>query len=133
MRIFLVKAVELCQFNFNSDQRYKTSINEYYNSLEESAGVLAHEIGHGLGISHDFTSSGDNRYDRNGVICTGINGVMDYGSRISLDKFTSCSKEDFKDFYNYMLQAHHGIFCLAQDCCKNYDLYFRNSKIMSSL
>jgi hypothetical protein len=74
-------------------------------------------------MDHDFTNSGADRYDRDNVKCTDIDGVMDYGSRPSVDKFSTCSKQDFKDFYNSVLGQNNGIFCMAQDCCKNYDLY----------
>ncbi len=43
---------------------------------------MAHELGHNLGMNHDFLSSpSDPRYDSQGRICTGINGVMDYSTR----------------------------------------------------
>ena len=81
---------------------------------------MAHEIGHALGMLHDFESSGSNRYDRNNVLCTNQNGLLDYGARSSVDKFSTCSKQDFKDFYNQMLSEYNGIFCLAQNCGKIY-------------
>ena len=102
---------------FFIDQRYKTSINEWYNNLLDTAGVFAHELGHALGMDHDFTSSGGDRFDRNGVKCTDINGLLDYGSRSSVDKFSTCSKQDFRDYYNRVLQTYNNEFCLA--CGKN--------------
>ena len=69
-------------------------------------------------MSHDFYSGGSNRYDREGNVCTGIEGVMDYGSRSRVDKWSSCSKQDFKDFYNSMLSQHNGVFCMVQNCGK---------------
>ena len=78
-------------------------------------------------MSHDFGNGGTNdiRYDSQGNRCTGINGVMDYGARNALDKWTTCSKEDFTAFYNRMIQTY-GSFCLTcGECCylflvKNY-------------
>ena len=37
---------------------------------------------------------------------------MDYGSRSSVDKFTTCSKEDFDAFYNRMIETY-GSFCFT--------------------
>ena len=96
-----------------SDQRYKISINEWYNNVADSAGVLAHEIGHALGMYHDFgQTTSDIRYDSNGNRCTGLNGLMDYGSRSSVDKFTTCSKEDFTTWYRRVINTY-GSFCLT--------------------
>ena len=97
-----------------TDQRYKISINEWLFNVRGTASVVAHEIGHAIGMDHDFGRRGtnDTRYDTRGNICTGIDGIMDYGRRSNVDKFTNCSKEDFKAWHNRVIQTY-GVFCLT--------------------
>ena len=56
--------------------------------------ILAHEVGHNLGMEHDFVGApGNNRYDSQGRLCTGIGGVMDYYGEVF--QWSTCSIEDF--------------------------------------
>ena len=77
---------------------------------------MAHEIGHALGIIHDRLTNEPNRTDRQGNRCYGIHGLMDDGSRSEVDKFSPCSKQDFRDFFNLMDWLYTGEFCM--ECCE---------------
>jgi len=52
-------------------------VSVIYNIYFQS---LAHEIGHSVGINHDFKGSNtsDSRYDANGKQCINTGGIMDY-------------------------------------------------------
>ena len=77
--------------------------------------MLAHQIGHALGMKHDFIKEGTTRhmrYDSSGNRCTGMNGLMDDGPKSRRDKFTKCSREDFASWYRRVVQRY-GTFCLT--------------------
>jgi M6 family metalloprotease-like protein len=55
--------------------------------------VLAHELGHNFGMSHDF----DDKHGGQGGHCNG-QGIMSYGS-FNYNQWSSCSKSDFQQYY----------------------------------
>jgi len=65
-------------------QNYQTAVVEYFNNDLSTGEIFAHELGHNLGMQHDFNGSpGNPRYDSQGNSCTNIGGVMDYYQTVS--------------------------------------------------
>merc|ERR1712113_684626 len=78
---------------------YRSSITSYFHDDFTTANILAHEIGHNLGMAHDFgDSQSDPRYSSSGELCTNNGGYMDYLQNPY--RWTSCSVEDFTAYYN---------------------------------
>jgi hypothetical protein len=80
-------------------------------------------MAHALGMNHDFGPGGlnDIKYDSSGNSCTGINGVLDYRARSQVDKFSTCSKEEFAGWYSRVV-ATYGSFCLGSSTCSKFIL-----------
>ena len=77
-------------------------MNEKQSSAAGTAQLVAHEIGHNLGMSHDFDPQhgGQNGY------CD-CKGIMSYCNNAP-QRWSSCSRNDFKAHYN----MNKGNWCL---------------------
>jgi len=102
------RAVGFAVLDSICDEKPK-AIVKFKDNLLRTAMTVAHELGHVLGMQHDFIAS----EGREEEVCqknrkTG-GTIMNYGS--PRDVWSNCSNEDFKVFYNRIF-VKKGAFCL---------------------
>ena len=106
----------MCSFKIEFPaQLSKLSITEWRDDVEKTGNTLAHEIGHALGLMHDFgRNPSEVRYDSNHTPCTDIFSLLDYYHDVNQFriKFSTCSKEDFRDYYQALV-GRYGSYCLT--------------------
>ena len=71
--------------------------------------IAAHEIGHNLGMDHDFAK----KHGGKTGTCNKYAGIMSYQTPLQKGKhWSTCSKKDFQTHYNTILNRG-GTWCLT--------------------
>jgi len=98
---------EVCN-NSNRNHR-KQSINEYQSSAVATGWLIAHELGHNLGMYHDFNLD---TWNDNKKYCGQSQGLMSYGFfQAPYRYWSTCSQHNFKAHYQNMVNQN-GYWCM---------------------
>ena len=69
---------------------------------------MAHEIGHNLGLWHDF----DKRHKEGNEFPCNMKGLMSYDMDLGFWEWSECSKKDFQAYYNVITQKKGLPWCM---------------------
>ena len=88
----------------------KSSINEWRETHAEAGHLIAHELGHNLGMDHDFT-------DAHAAAGCDNTGVMSYGEAVY--QWSTCSASDLQAHY-ILMKDYWCMPCKFHDFCREH-------------
>lgn len=92
----------------DTDTDRRNSINAIHGGILGTSMTVAHEVGHNLGMAHDFVKKNNPRYFK-GESCD-HKGLMSYGSKPHV--WSKCSRNDLMAIYNFYLSYGSDKWCL---------------------
>jgi len=96
----------------SSNSKRPRAIISYHDSVSATGVTMAHELGHVLGMFHDF----QHRNHRTSFTCgegkRAGKYILNYGNRPRRTLWSDCSNEDFKAYYFRVRFGNDDQFCL---------------------
>lgn len=107
-------------------KQYRVGITEFFGNPSDwesgklnAALTFAHELGHSLGMPHDFDGSDINnpRSDSSGTSCLNVDGIMSYKN--TKTTWSTCSKEAITGWFNQLTAAGLNCKSASKPKCEN--------------
>jgi len=92
------------------------AIISYHDSVSATGVTMAHELGHVLGMFHDFKSKRDRTSSKCGEGKRAGKYILNYGNSPRRTLWSDCSNEDFKAYYfRVRFGSKDDHFCLKEE------------------